>query len=128
MMVTIHCFGTGLVGSYVVRYLSERGHLIHAYDLEPSRVGGLKNVITHKVDHDFSVRDIPSSEGILAINMLPGAIGSEWTKALSEQFITIIDLSFSEITPSTNLVETNVMGSRIPVSYTHLTLPTNSGV
>lgn len=113
MMVTIHCFGTGLVGSYVVRYLSERGHLIHAYDLEPSRVEGLKNVITHKVDHDFSVRDIPSSESILAINMLPGAIGSEWTKALSEQFITIIDLSFSEITPSTNLVETNLMGSRI---------------
>ena len=75
MMATIHCLGTGLVGSYVVRYLSERGHLIHAYDLDPSRVEGLRNVNTHRVDQNFSVEDISSAEGSLALNMLPGAIG-----------------------------------------------------
>ena len=113
MMETIHCIGTGLVGSYVVRYLSERGHLIHAYDLDPSRVEGLRNVKTHKVDLNFSVEDISSAEGNLALNMLPGAIGSVWTKALSERFTTIIDLSFSEITPNTSFSEADDIGSRI---------------
>ena len=63
------------MGSYVVRYLSERGHLIHAYDLDPSRVEGLKKC-KYKVDQNFSMEDISSAEGSLALNMLPGAIGS----------------------------------------------------
>ena len=113
MMATIHCLGTGLVGSYVVRYLSERGHLIHAYDLDPSRVEGLRNVNTHGVDQNFSVEDISSTEGSLALNMLPGRIGSAWTRALSERFPTIIDLSFSEITPNTSFLEADKIGTRI---------------
>ena len=113
MMAAIHCLGTGLVGSYVVRYLSERGHLIHAYDLDPSRVEGLSNVKTHKVDISFSVEDICSAEGSLALNMLPGEIGSVWTRALSERFNTIIDLSFSETTPNTGFLEADEIGSRI---------------
>ena len=40
-MAKIHCFGAGLVGSYVIRYLAGKGHEVHAYDQQPHRVEGV---------------------------------------------------------------------------------------
>ena len=33
-MKTVHCFGAGLVGSYVARKLAEEGHNVQVYDLD----------------------------------------------------------------------------------------------
>ena len=37
-MAIIHCLGTGLIGSYVAKKLSDNGHEVHAHDLSPGNV------------------------------------------------------------------------------------------
>ena len=72
-METIHCFGVGLVGSYVVRRLAAKGHLIHAYDLDPSVVDNVENVVAHKISSDFPKDQFFAGiRGSLVLNMLPG--------------------------------------------------------
>ena len=113
-METIHCFGVGLVGSYVVRRLAAKGHLIHAYDLDPSVVDNVENVVAHKISSDFPKDQFFAGiSGSLVLNMLPGSIGSEWTRAMCGHRMKIIDLSFSEVTPDVSASEAAQHGSRV---------------
>ena len=99
-MVAFHCLGTGLVGSYVARYLSNKGYEVHAYDRDLGRISREKNVILHHVEEGISPHDyIDSPENGIVINMLPGSIGYASTSALLEKPTKIIDLSFCRSTP-----------------------------
>ena len=51
-MANIHCFGVGLVGSYVAEKLAKLGHTIHAYAPQPFRVFGIPGVEVHHLEKD----------------------------------------------------------------------------
>ena len=57
-MANVHCFGVGLVGSYVAVKLSQSGHSIHAYDPQPFRVVGLPGVEVHHLEEDDEPIDL----------------------------------------------------------------------
>ena len=100
-MAKIHCFGAGLVGSYVIRYLADKGHEVHAYDQQPYRVEGLPGVEVHYVEHDEYPHELiqGSVTDSFIINMLPGSIGHVCTTLLAERPCALVDLSFSKFTP-----------------------------
>ena len=100
-MAKIHCFGAGLVGSYVIRYLADKGHEVHAYDQQPHRVEGIAGVEVHYVDHDQYPHELiqDSITDSFIINMLPGSIGHVCTTLLAERPCALVDLSFSRFTP-----------------------------
>ena len=100
-MAKIHCFGAGLVGSYVIRYLAGKGHEVHAYDQQPYRVEGVPGVEVHYVEHDEYPHELirGSVTDSFVINMLPGSIGHVCTTLLAEQPCALVDLSFSKFTP-----------------------------
>ena len=99
-MGVIHCFGAGLVGSYVARTLADRGHDVHVHDINPynGKIVGHPNITIHEGDaletdlSDFGEIDI-------VVNMLPGDIGHALTTNLAEESYPTVDLSFSEHTP-----------------------------
>ena len=86
-MTNIHCFGVGLVGSYVAEKLANSGHTVHAYDPQPFRVFGIPGVEVHHLEKDENPIDlmldmIVHQEGFefnpfqdIVVNMLPGDIG-----------------------------------------------------
>tara|TARA_Y100000768_G_scaffold53366_1_gene35112 strand:+ start:1038 stop:2099 length:1062 start_codon:yes stop_codon:yes gene_type:complete len=100
-MRLVHCFGAGLVGSYVARKLAESGCQVHIYDIEPknSVFESYPNITLHTgdvLDYDL---DILGNESIF-VNMLPGEIGHKLTMELARvDGRRIVDLSFSEETP-----------------------------
>ena len=106
-MAVIHCFGVGLVGSYVAKRLARAGHEVHAYDPKPHRVIGIQGIEIHLLEPgedpvEVMVRDCPVDDGFaidLVVNMLPGSIGHASTTALAASPWRTIDLSFSEFTP-----------------------------
>ena len=110
-MANIHCFGVGLVGSYVAKKLAKSGHTIHAYDPQPFRVFGIPGVEVHHLEKDKDPVDlmldmIVHNEGFvfnplqdIVVNMLPGDIGHSSTTALAELPWRTVDLSFSQFTP-----------------------------
>ena len=110
-MATIHCFGVGLVGSYVAKKMAEQGHHVHAYDPLPSRVQGIPGVFVHEMDKNDDPLNVMISQELfgdpssldsansIVVNMLPGDIGHKITASLSEYPWRVVDLSFSEQTP-----------------------------
>jgi len=90
-MAVIHCFGVGLVGSYVAKRLAQAGHEVHAYDPKPHRVIGIQGIEIHLLEPgedpvEVMVRDCPVDDGFaidLVVNMLPGSIGHASTTALA---------------------------------------------
>ena len=110
-MAAIHCFGVGLVGSYVARKLAESGFTVHAYDPQPHRVLGIRGIEIHRLEFnedpiEMLLERISSGDGItfdpdldIVVNMLPGDIGHSSTTALAELPCRTVDLSFSEFTP-----------------------------
>ncbi len=110
-MAAIHCFGVGLVGSYVARKLAESGFTVHAYDPQPHRVLGIRGIEIHRLEFnedpiEMLLERISSGDGItfdpdldIVVNMLPGDIGHSSTTALAELPWRTVDLSFSEFTP-----------------------------
>ena len=110
-MVIVHCFGVGLVGSYVARKLAESGFTVHAYDPQPHRVIGIPDIEIHHLEPDEDAIDLMlehvySRDGVIfeqdkdiVINMLPGDIGHSSTTSLAELPWRTVDLSFSEFTP-----------------------------
>ena len=65
-MKLIHCFGAGLVGSYVATKLAESGHQVHIYDINQnnSKFGDEKNICllyTSPSPRDLSTSRMPSS-------------------------------------------------------------------
>ena len=111
-MKCVHCFGAGLVGSYVARKLASLGHIVHVHDMEPSQTLKHQNLIIHQgnaLETDLSVYD-----GVdLVVNMLPGEVGHELTKKLLDTKWPIVDLSFSEHTPDLYRDEIEKAGARV---------------
>jgi len=124
-MADIHCFGVGLVGSYVARKFSESGFTVHAYDPYPYRVMGIPGIEIHHLEPDETPIDlmyqqISSSDGgifdpenDIVVNMLPGDIGHLSTTALAEQPWRTVDLSFSQFTPDRDDGKAKDSGARI---------------
>ena len=110
-MAAIHCFGVGLVGSYVARKFAESGFTVHAYDPQPHRIMGIPGIEVHHLEPDEDpidlMLDLVSSQGgitfqpdnDIVVNMLPGDIGHSSTTSLAELPWRTVDLSFSEFTP-----------------------------
>ena len=110
-MASIHCFGVGLVGSYVARKFAESGFTVHAYDPQPHRVMGIPGIEIHHLEPDEDPIDlmldlVSARDGIafepdndIVVNMLPGDIGHSSTTSLAELPWRTVDLSFSEFTP-----------------------------
>ena len=110
-MAVIHCFGVGLVGSYVAKRLVEFGHEVHAYDPQPHRVLGIPGIEVHHLEPSDDPIDLLVERHIyeddcavdpgrdLVVNMLPGSIGHASTTILAEYPWRTVDLSFSRFTP-----------------------------
>ena len=124
-MANIHCFGVGLVGSYVAEKLAKSGHNVHAYDPQPFRVFGIPGVEVHHLEKDENPIDlmldmIVHQDGFefnplqdIVVNMLPGDIGHSSTTALAELPWRTVDLSFSEFTPDRDDDKAKEYGARI---------------
>ena len=124
-MVTVHCLGVGLVGSYVAKKLVDSGFNVHAYDPYPDRVTGIDRIETHRLGPEedpvnLIMRLISSPDGIdfdpnkdIVVNMLPGDIGHTSTSALAELPWRVVDLSFSQFTPDRDHAKAKNSGSTI---------------
>ena len=124
-MANVHCFGVGLVGSFVASKLADSGHIVHAYDPQPFRVLGIPGVEVHHLDSDdypldFMLDMITKQDGFefdpsrdIVVNMLPGDIGHSSTTALAELPWRTVDLSFSQFTPDRDDAKAKDHGARI---------------
>ena len=114
-MKLIHCFGAGLVGSYVATKLAESGHQVHIYDINQnnSKFGDEKNITFHIGDvFDQDLNALGNDD--MFVNMLPGDIGHRLTEKLaSKGGRQIVDLSFSEKTPDMGLEEGIGIGTKV---------------
>jgi len=87
----IHCFGGGLVGSFVTRKLVEDGFDVHLYDVVHRN--------TPATFHHINAMEADHEMADIIVNMVPGSIGHEVLRALNNGKHRIVDLSFSETTP-----------------------------
>ena len=124
-MANVHCFGVGLVGSYVAAKLAESGHTVHAYDPQPFRVFGIPGLEVHQLEPDENPIDLmldmithqktfefnPLQD--IVVNMLPGDIGHSSTTSLAELPWRTVDLSFSQFTPDRDDDKAKEYGARI---------------
>tara|TARA_S200000501_G_scaffold377039_1_gene433975 strand:- start:1172 stop:2230 length:1059 start_codon:yes stop_codon:yes gene_type:complete len=114
-MKLVHCFGAGLVGSFVARKLAESGYNVYIYDIEAknSIFREYTNITVHVgdiFDYDLEALDNES----IFVNMLPGETGHNLTKRLaSAESRQIVDLSFSEKTPDTILEDSIGIGTKV---------------
>ena len=111
-MKTVHCFGAGLVGSYVARKLAEFGFRVHVHDLNPHEALKHPCLTTH-TGNALEVDLFDYGDVDLVVNMLPGEIGHDLNLKLSDGQWPIVDLSFSENTPDLNSQEYERKGARI---------------
>lgn len=114
-MKLVHCFGVGLVGSFVAKKLAEVGCDVSVYDIEPknSMFEVYKNITVHVGDiFDYDLEAF-GNEAIF-VNMLPGEIGHKLTKRLARvDGRQIVDLSFSEKTPDTLIEDRIGIGTKV---------------
>ena len=114
-MKLVHCFGVGLVGSFVARKLAEGGCDVSVYDIEPrnSMFEVYTNITVHVGDiFDYDLEAF-GNEAIF-VNMLPGEIGHKLTKRLARvDGRQIVDLSFSEKTPDTSIEDRIGIGTKV---------------
>ena len=114
-MKLVHCFGVGLVGSFVARKLAEGGCNVSVYDIEPrnSMFEVYTNITVHVGDiFDYDLEAF-GNEAIF-VNMLPGEIGHKLTKRLARvDGRQIVDLSFSEKTPDTSIEDRIGIGTKV---------------
>ncbi len=113
-MAVIHCFGAGLVGSYVARTLADRGHEVHVHDIDPynGKIVGHENISIH--EGDALETDLSDFEHVdIVVNMLPGDIGHALTTNLAEERYPTVDLSFSEHTPDRDDQKAKDWGGRV---------------
>ncbi len=98
-MTTIHCLGSGLVGSFVIKKLSEENIEINVVDIEENQeLESLDSVNVHVMDA-LEYCNNTSSENEIFVNMLPGSLGFKATEILISRGKCVVDLSFSEVTP-----------------------------
>ena len=114
-MKLVHCFGVGLVGSFVAKKLAEVGCNVSVYDIEPknSMFEVYKNITVHVGDiFDYDLEAF-GNEAIF-VNMLPGEIGHKLTKRLARvDGRQIVDLSFSVKTPDTSIEDRIGIGTKV---------------
>ena len=98
-MTTIHCLGSGLVGSFVINELLSEGMKINVVDIEKKIHHIEHDLVTIHVKDAYTYCQEITSTNDLFINMLPGSLGHKVTKLLVSKGKKIVDLSFSENTP-----------------------------
>ena len=114
-MKLVHCFGAGLVGSYVARKLAQSGYLVYIYDIEPknSTFEAYTNITVHVGDVFGYDLDALGNDSIF-VNMLPGEVGHNLTKKLARVGgRQIVDLSFSEKTPDSIMEDRIGIGTKV---------------
>ena len=98
-MVTIHCLGSGLVGSFVIKKLSSLGVKINIIDIKETNYLIDNDLVkTHVKDALLYCQETFDKDDLF-INMLPRNLGHSVTKLLVSKGRRIVDLSFSEKTP-----------------------------
>ena len=114
-MKLVHCFGAGLVGSFVARKLAESGYVVSVYDIEPknSMFDVYTNINVHVGDIFGYDLEALGDEAIF-VNMLPGEIGHRLTERLAGvDGRQIVALSFSEKTPDRIIEDRIGIGTKI---------------
>ena len=98
-MTIIHCLGSGLVGSFVIKKLLDEKMKINLVDIEEKEK--INDLLTIHVTDAIEYCKNTSNEDEIFVNMLPGSLGFHATEILVSRGKKVIDLSFSEVTPDT---------------------------
>ena len=100
-MTIIHCLGSGLVGSFVIKKLLDEKMKINLVDIEEKEKINDNDLLTIHVTDAIEYCKNTSNEDEIFVNMLPGSLGFHATEILVSRGKKVIDLSFSEVTPDT---------------------------
>jgi len=100
-MTIIHCLGSGLVGSFVIKKLLEEKMKINLVDIEEKEKIDDNDLLTIHVTDAIEYCRNTSNEDEIFVNMLPGSLGFHATEILVSRGKKVVDLSFSEVTPDT---------------------------
>ena len=98
-MTIIHCLGSGLVGSFVIKKLLEEKMKINLIDIEEKGEFSNNDNLTIYVTDAIEYCKNTSENDEIYVNMLPGFLGFKATEILVSRGKKVIDLSFSETTP-----------------------------
>ena len=98
-MTTIHCLGSGLIGSFVIKKLLDEKMKVNLIDIERKGKFIDNDYLTIHVTDAIEYCKNTYNEDELFVNMLPGNLGYKATEILIAKGKRVIDLSFSEITP-----------------------------
>ena len=98
-MTTIHCLGSGLVGSFVIKKLVSEGRKINIVDIESKKYPFEHELVNIHITDAYKYCQEIKHKDDLFINMLPGNLGHKVTKLLVSKGKKVVDLSFSEETP-----------------------------
>jgi len=100
-MTIIHCLGSGLVGSFVIKKLLDEKMKINVVDIEEKEKMNDNDLLTIHVTDAIEYCKNTSNEDEIFVNMLPGSLGFHATEILVSRGKKVVDLSFSEVTPDT---------------------------
>jgi saccharopine dehydrogenase-like NADP-dependent oxidoreductase len=100
-MTIIHCLGSGLVGSFVIKKLLDEKMKINLVDIEEKEKINDNDLLTIHVTDAIEYCKNTSNEDEIFVNMLPGSLGFHATEILVSRGKKVVDLSFSEVTPDT---------------------------
>ena len=100
-MTIIHCLGSGLVGSFVIKKLLDEKMNINLVDIEEKEKINDNDLLTIHVTDAIEYCKNTSNEDEIFVNMLPGSLGFHATEILVSRGKKVVDLSFSEVTPDT---------------------------
>ena len=98
-MTIIHCLGSGLIGSFVIRKLLDEKMDINLVDIEDKGNFSINDSLTIHITDAIEYCKKTSGSDEIFVNMLPGNLGYKATEVLIARGKKVIDLSFSEITP-----------------------------
>mgnify|MGYP001280107530 FL=1 len=98
-MTIIHCLGSGLVGSFVIKKLLDEKMKINLVDIEEKEKIDDNDLLTIHVTDAIEYCRNTSNEDEIFVNMLPGSLGFHATEILVSRGKKVVDLSFSEVTP-----------------------------
>ena len=112
-MTIIHCLGSGLVGSFVIKKLLEEKMKINLIDIEDKGKFSNNDYLTIHVTDAIEYCKNTSENDEIYVNMLPGFLGFKATEILVSRGKKVIDLSFSETTPDSLNQKAIDSGARI---------------
>lgn len=112
-MTMIHCLGSGLVGSFVIKKLLDEKMKINLVDIEKKEIFSDNDLLTIHVTDAIEYCKNTSNEDEIFVNMLPGSLGFSATEILVSRGKKVVDLSFSETTPDSLNEKAIDSGARI---------------